>query len=59
MRRRILTTLAAVVALWLIAIPTGAPSVKDMFVATTQAAEETDGAMCTMPDADASNGVSG
>ena len=52
MRRRILTTAAAVVSLWLIAMPTGAPSIEDMFVATTQAAEEADGAMCAMPGAE-------
>jgi len=50
-RRPMLTIAAAVTALWLIAIPTGLPSVEDRFVATTQAAETTEGAMCTMPDA--------
>jgi DNA-binding beta-propeller fold protein YncE len=31
-------------------VPGGGPSIEEMFVATTQAAEETDGAMCVMPD---------
>jgi DNA-binding beta-propeller fold protein YncE len=33
-----------------LAIPSYRPSVEDMFVATTQAAELSDGAMCMMPD---------
>jgi DNA-binding beta-propeller fold protein YncE len=32
--------------------PGGGPSVEDMFVATTQAAAETEGTMCLMPDGD-------
>jgi DNA-binding beta-propeller fold protein YncE len=60
-RRRILTTAAAAAALWLVALPAGrAPSVEDMFVATTEAAEDADGAMCMMPDAaDAARGGGG
>ena len=50
--RRMLTALAAVVASWVIAIPTGAPSVEEAFVATTQAAEQAEGAMCMMPGGD-------
>ena len=52
MRRRIMTTSAGVVALWLTAAPTTGPSVERMFVATTEAAEEADGAMCAMPGGD-------
>ena len=61
MRRRILTTAAAAAALWLVALPAGrAPSVEDMFVATTEAAEDADGAMCMMPEAaDAARGGGG
>jgi len=60
-RRRILTTAAAAAALWLVALPAGrAPSVEDMFVATTEAAEDADGAMCMMPEAaDAARGGGG
>jgi len=47
-----LMTVVGVIALWLIALPTGTPSVEDMFVATTQAAEEAEGAMCMMSDAE-------
>src|SRR5438552_12616314 len=47
----------AVIALAFIAglalvVPGGGPSVEDMFVATTQAAAETEGTMCLMPGAD-------
>ena len=51
MRRRILLTLATVVGLSIVTIPSGAPSLEEMFVATTQAAEEADGALCLMPEA--------
>jgi len=47
--RRILTTLAFITGVCLIT-PGGGPSVEEMFVATTEAAEETEGAMCLMPD---------
>ena len=49
MRRRALTTVAFVTGVCLIA-PDRGPSVEEMFVATTEAAEETEGAMCLMPD---------
>ena len=47
MRRRIVTTFAFVVGIGLLA-PSRAPSIEEMFVATTEAAEETEGAMCVM-----------
>jgi DNA-binding beta-propeller fold protein YncE len=50
-RRRILVTLATVVGLSIVTIPSGAPSLEEMFVATTQAAEEAEGALCLMPEA--------
>jgi DNA-binding beta-propeller fold protein YncE len=46
-RRRILTLYALVAGLSVL-MPTGGPSVEEMFVATTQAAEE--GMMCLMPE---------
>ena len=49
MRRRILTAGALVGALGLIA-PRHAPSVEDVFVATTEAAAETAESVCLMPD---------
>jgi len=52
MRRGIVTIAATAAGLWLAAAPARrAPSVKDAFVATTEAAAEADGAMCLMPDA--------
>jgi len=50
-RRRVLLTLATVVGLSIVTIPSGAPSLEEMFVATTQAAEEAEGALCLMPEA--------
>jgi DNA-binding beta-propeller fold protein YncE len=49
-RRRVTTTFAIAAGLWLVAPAGRAPSVEDMFVATTEAAEEAEGAMCAMPD---------
>src|SRR5712692_8293211 len=50
MRRRALTTVLFVVALWLASTPSGrGPSVQEMFVAGTQAAAEAE-TMCLMPD---------
>jgi len=52
MRRGIVTIAATAAGLWLAAAPARrAPSVKDAFVATTEAAAEADGAMCLMSDA--------
>jgi len=61
MRRGIVTIAATAAGLWLAAAPARrAPSVKDAFVATTEAAAEADGAMCLMPDApDAVTGAHG
>src|SRR5256886_3264971 len=51
---RALAAIAAAAALCRVRPPAGrAPSMEDMFVATTAAAEEAEGAMCTMPEADA------
>ena len=52
MRRRILIPLVLVAGVCLIA-PTSDPSVEEMFVATTQAAEATEGAICMMGDSPA------
>jgi len=53
--RRIVLTSAVVAGMWLVAMPAGrAPSAADVFVATTEAAENADGAMCMMPGGDAS-----
>ena len=49
MRRRILTSSVFVLSIGLVA-PHRAPSVEDMFVTTTEAAEATEGAICLMPD---------
>ena len=49
MYRRFLASSAFVAALCLVT-PRGGPSIENMFVAATQAAEETEGAMCLMPD---------
>src|SRR5262245_25527882 len=49
MQRRVLTCSAVIVAVGLVA-PNRGPSVRDMFVATTEAAEATEGAICLMPD---------
>jgi DNA-binding beta-propeller fold protein YncE len=55
-RRRITTTVAIVAGLWLV-VPAGhAPSAEDMFLASAEAAEATEGAMCTMPDAEPDGG---
>lgn len=52
MHRRFITTVATAIGLWVVAIPGGrAPSVEELFVATTDAAGQADGAMCMMPDA--------
>ena len=46
MRRGIATAAALAAGLWIVVAPTGGvPSVKDMFVATTEAAEDADGAL--------------
>jgi DNA-binding beta-propeller fold protein YncE len=50
-RRAAITTLATAAGLWLVALDGRAPTVERMFLATTEAAEEAEGAMCTMPDA--------
>ncbi len=50
-RRRIVTSLIFVAGVCLVT-PGGGPSVEDMFVATTQAAAETEGTMCLMPGGD-------
>lgn len=49
MRRQLLRALAVVAGLYLVT-PSCAPSVEEMFVAATEAAEEAEGAMCLMPD---------
>jgi DNA-binding beta-propeller fold protein YncE len=51
MRRRVMTLFVLLVGLGLIA-PSREASIQDMFVATTEAAEEAEGAMCLMPDGD-------
>ena len=56
MRRHILICCVFVVSIGLV-VPSRGPSVKDMFVATTEAAEATEGAMCLMPDSDAAPGA--
>ena len=50
MRRRIITSCAVVVALVLV-MPGRGPSIEDVFVATTEAAAESEGAVCLMPEA--------
>jgi DNA-binding beta-propeller fold protein YncE len=53
MRRRLVASIAVAAGVWLVAVPVGrAPSVEDMFVATTEAASEAEGSLCLMPDAD-------
>ena len=53
MRRRIVASIAIAAGAWLVAVPAGrAPSVEDMFVATTEAAAEAEGSLCLMPGAD-------
>jgi DNA-binding beta-propeller fold protein YncE len=47
--RRFLTICVVIAGVCLIT-PGRAPSIEDMFVATTQAAEDVEGAMCMMPD---------
>ena len=49
MFRRIMTSFVVVAGACLVT-PGRAPSVESLFVAATQAAEDTEGAMCTMPD---------
>src|SRR5438876_8403194 len=49
-RQRIITTLVFIAAVSLIA-PAPSPSVEDVFVATTEAASEAEGAVCLMPEA--------
>ncbi len=50
--RRVVTAIAVAAAAWLVAVPAGrAPSVEDVFVATTEAAAQVEG-VCLMPDAD-------
>jgi DNA-binding beta-propeller fold protein YncE len=52
--RRIATSIAFAAAAWLAVVPEGsAPSVEDMFVATTEAAAEAEESLCLMPDPDA------
>jgi DNA-binding beta-propeller fold protein YncE len=48
-RRRILTSCLFIAGVCL-ATPGRTPSIEDMFVAATQASEETEGAMCLMPE---------
>lgn len=48
-RRRIITTLVFIAGVSLVT-PTYGPSVEDVFVATTEAAAEAEGAICLMPD---------
>jgi DNA-binding beta-propeller fold protein YncE len=48
-RRRIITSCAFIAGICLI-VPGRGPSIEDMFVATSLAAEETEGTMCLMPD---------
>jgi DNA-binding beta-propeller fold protein YncE len=47
--RRIVTSCVFIAGVCLVT-PRRAPSIEDMLVAATQAAEDTEGAMCTMPD---------
>src|ERR1700681_1662424 len=52
--RRALTAIAVAAGAWLAAVPTSrAPSVEDVFVATTEAAAEAEGSLCMTADADA------
>ena len=48
--RRIITTCVLIAGACLF-MPARGPSIEQMFVATTQAADETEGAMCLMPEA--------
>jgi DNA-binding beta-propeller fold protein YncE len=48
--RRIITSCAVVVAVCLV-VPRRGPSIEDVFVATTEAAAESEGAVCVMPEA--------
>jgi DNA-binding beta-propeller fold protein YncE len=53
MRRCIVESIAVAAGVWLVAVPAGrAPSFEDMFVATAEAADEAEGSVCLMPDAD-------
>lgn len=49
MQRRIITSLIFIAGVALVT-PAPRPSVEDMFVATTEAAADTEGAVCMMPD---------
>ena len=49
MVRRFATAFACIVGVSMLT-PVRGPSIEDMFVATTQAADETEGMMCLMPD---------
>jgi DNA-binding beta-propeller fold protein YncE len=50
---RVATSIAFAAGAWLTAFPAGrAPSVQDVFVATTEAAADAEGMLCLMPDAD-------
>jgi DNA-binding beta-propeller fold protein YncE len=52
--RRVVTAIAVAAGAWLAALPPGgAPSVKDAFVATTEAAAEAEGSLCMTADEDA------
>ena len=50
MTNRIVTLLLIVAGVWLIVTPSR-PSVEELFVATTEAADATEGAICAMPEA--------
>jgi DNA-binding beta-propeller fold protein YncE len=53
MMRRVATSIAIAAGLWVV-FPAGtAPSVEEVFEATTEAAAETEGTLCLMPDAEA------
>jgi DNA-binding beta-propeller fold protein YncE len=50
-RRPVLTSISVAAGVWLLAGPAGrAPSVEDMFVATTEAAAEAEDTLCLMPN---------
>jgi DNA-binding beta-propeller fold protein YncE len=56
--RRLATSIALAAAVWLAAAPANrGPSIEDMFVATTEAAAESEGMVCLMPDAEESQQI--
>src|SRR5437867_12960467 len=48
-QRRLMTSCVLIAGVCLVT-PGGGPSVEEVFVASAQAAEDTEGAMCMMPD---------